>query len=91
MSDYNMRRVAKAEKALFDKLCKRTNADRIRAMTDEELANFIVHRDCCPGFVANTFSDANRKKYGFDGRSERCECGDECQECWIDWLRKEAE
>lgn len=67
------------------------NADRVRAMTDEEFANFIVHRDCCPGFFTGTFSDASRKKYGFDGRSERCECGECCYECWLDWLRQEAE
>ena len=66
-----------------------TNADRIRCMTDEELVNFVVHHDCCPGVVTYTFSDENRKKYGFDGRSERCECGECCYECWLDWLKKE--
>lgn len=69
----------------------KTNADRIRAMTDEELVNFVVHHDCCPGFVMDTFSDENRRKYGFDGHSERCECGECCYECWIDWLRQEVE
>lgn len=69
---------------------KRTNADRIRGMDIEELANFIVHRDCCPGYVTETFSDENRIKYGFDGLSERCDYGDECHECWIDWLRQEV-
>ena len=69
-----------------------TKADIVRPMTDEELANFIVHRDCCPGFFTGTFSDANRKKYGFDGRSERCEFGgEECIACWLDWLKEAAD
>lgn len=67
-----------------------TNYDLVRAMSIEELANFIVHRDCCPGYVTGTFSDVNRKKYGFDGLSERCDYGDECNNCWIDWLKQEA-
>lgn len=38
MNDYDLKRVAKAEKALFAKLCAKTNGDIMRAKTDEELA-----------------------------------------------------
>lgn len=36
-----MDRVSKAERELVRKIQKQTNADRIRAMTDEELADWI--------------------------------------------------
>jgi hypothetical protein len=36
-----MDRVSKAERELVRKIQRQTNADRIRAMTDEELAEFI--------------------------------------------------
>lgn len=38
----NIRRVAKAEKALLTNATKKTNADRIRNMSDEELAKFVT-------------------------------------------------
>ena len=69
---------------------QQTNADRIRAMTDEELADLIVNRDRCPGFVEDGLNETNRKIYGFDWRSERCDYGDECTTCWLDWLKQEA-
>ena len=51
-----------------------TNADRIRAMTDEELAEWIAHPKqplyCC-------FEFGN--------------CGDDCSECILEWLKKEVE
>lgn len=53
-----------------------TNADRIRAMTDEELAEF--HGDCtCP------------PEYNWSGG---CECGvdDCCKKCWLGWLQEEV-
>lgn len=53
-----------------------TNADRIRAMTDEKLAWFIIniHPEDCP----------------FDADGDEClsTC---CEQCWLDWLRKEAD
>ena len=52
-----------------------TNADRIRAMTDEELAvSFSEDAPCgtCP---------AKRKM---------CEYGDGCYEAWLDWLKQEV-
>ena len=61
-----------------------TNADKIRAMTDEELAELIGDNiDCaickkevfqittCPGSLTA------------DGK--------DCHGCWLDWLKKEAE
>lgn len=59
---------------------KPTNADRIRSMTDEELAEFLYN----VWKEQDTFS------------KEVCErCGDTdigCQpNCWLDWLRRENE
>ena len=54
-----------------------TNADLIRAMTDEELAEIIPDRvDCseCPARIG-------------DYRS----CKAKCKEIWLNWLRQEAE
>ena len=53
-----------------------TNADRIRAMTDEELAT-LCQDGCpphhhCPDWCGET------------GIKELC------QRCWLDWLRREA-
>lgn len=51
-----------------------TNADRIRAMSDEELAKLITHPKrllyCC-------FEFGN--------------CGDDCSECALEWLKKEVD
>jgi len=52
---------------------KPTNADRIRAMTDEELAHAFVYQ--CAGRVCRGIL--------FDGPNE-------CENCWLDWLKKEA-
>lgn len=53
-----------------------TNADRIRAMTDEELAEFIAETiDCC------------NCKHPRNGCSENDET---CAACWLDWLKEEA-
>lgn len=59
-----------------------TNADRIRAMTDEELAEFIYkngYGSCpqipvCPQFAS--------------GKMPYTE--DKCKACWLDWLKEEA-
>ena len=53
-----------------------TNADRIRMMTDKELARFI--------FI------------GCDGRKcvetdESESISHQCERCWLDWLKEEAE
>lgn len=48
-----------------------TNADRIRSMTDEELAEWIANLHC-PHYEDDDYT-----------------C-DDCEECWIDWLKQEA-
>ena len=57
---------------------KRTNADRIRSMTDEELAYFIAYSTPCETCIV--------KKGGSD------ECRNTtCPKAWLDWLRQESE
>lgn len=49
-----------------------TNVDRIRAMTDRELA-VLLQNSCC--------------------RPDLTDCPekiDDCEECWLDWLKQEA-
>lgn len=59
-----------------------TNADRIRAMTDEELAEFM-RKGCddreCPdiSFPADT-------PFAKDANNEQC------RKCWLDWLKQEV-
>ena len=58
-----------------------TNADRIRAMTDEELAEWGATLPCCPP--------------GPD-LSELCFPQNQCvntsfaKQCWLDWLKQEV-
>lgn len=53
-----------------------TNADRIRAMTDEELAELLIsvcnRKECPPNYVGPCRLD--------------CDSGD----CWAKWLKQEA-
>ena len=59
--------------------CIVTNADRIRAMSDEELA---IH------FSATTCpSKEAREKCVTYGQFE----DDVCVQCWLDWLKQEVE
>jgi len=52
-----------------------TNADRIRAMSDEELAE-VLDGSICP--------------QGYNQLGE-CEASKEiCHDCWLDWLKQEA-
>lgn len=53
-----------------------TNADRIRAMSDEELAKKIP----CP-YIKNEYDEC---KFGWHERTQTCE------ECALEWLRKTA-
>lgn len=55
-----------------------TNADRIRAMTDEELAVWIAETSCCSDWCI--LRDACDKK-------QEHEC---CINVWLDWLREEV-
>ena len=50
-----------------------TNADRIRAMTDEELSIFLANLAACP-----------------ECNARREDCGTNCWETWLDWLKQEA-
>ena len=54
-----------------------TNADKIRAMTDEDLASFIAYDTSCETCVV--------RKSGSD------ECHEtNCSTAWLDWLKQEA-
>lgn len=52
-----------------------TNADKVRAMTDEELAEFIEHSPYPPNATCS---------------EEGCKF-DTCVDCWLDWLKQESE
>ena len=60
-----------------DKDEPKTNADRIRSMTDEELAELFADNNCgycrIPDFC---FAKG---------------CQINCEDAWLDWLREEAE
>ena len=57
----------------------KTNADKLRAMSDEELAvwlrNIRYSWTCVPRDNGNRCSNFN----------------DDCNACWLDWLKQEAE
>lgn len=58
-----------------------SNADRIRAMSDEELAGFIkrlMFNDFKPACKESTFFSAEHKP----------ECDEDCVLCIMDWLRQ---
>ena len=62
-----------------------TNADRIRSMTDEELAEWLAKQEY--------------KKPTFDGWLPLCNkvmgpriCHEDgCEKCWLDWLKSPVE
>lgn len=51
-----------------------TNAGRVRAMSDEELAEMLRDAGDCPS----------------DYFSEKCESFGNCFECWLYWLKQPA-
>lgn len=55
-----------------------TNADRIRAMTDEELAKLIAYEGCPEGCPLDGKSCWYTQNY------------DNCHSCWLDWLKQEV-
>lgn len=61
---------------LYSEQKAKTNADRIRSMTDEELLNWI-------NGIPSACMD-------FDNES-RCTLFDTCRECWLEWLKQECE
>ncbi len=55
-----------------------TNADRIRSMTDEEMANEFSGQ--CPAVFGGTRMSG-----------EDCAGFESCQDCWLDWLKQKEE
>lgn len=60
----------------YEEAKKQTNADKIRAMSDEELATFLYH-------AWNNASWCMVK--------DHCPDEDSCFPCWLDWLKQECE
>lgn len=60
---------------------KTTNADRIRAMSDEELAKFFGTLPCCP-----PGEDLEELCFPLDS----CKGTEMKVMCWLKWLRQEA-
>lgn len=56
----------------------KTNADRIRAMTDEELAELMEDKGDCPPIECP-----------HDGEGAKVTRLD-CKACWLDWLKQEV-
>jgi hypothetical protein len=65
----------KATRATYGLGDPMTNADRIRSMTDEDLAEWLAKHNersaVCPNFGAH-------------------DCQASCRKCWLDWLKQEA-
>ena len=59
-----------------------TNADRIRAMTDEELAEWGATLPCCP-------PGPDLAELCFP--QNVCENIHQMRKCWLDWLKQEAD
>lgn len=55
-----------------------THADGIRAMSDEELARFMVRKSQCPDGYTSVFGPHCVEENG-------------CEWCWLEWLKKERE
>ena len=66
----------------YEELKPKTNADRIRAMTDEELMEFLEHDywsiDYC------------KKDAPIDQETKECLLPS-CKQCWLEWLKQEAD
>lgn len=80
-SSYNLKTVLEFIDTYFEIMesDKQTNADRIRNMSDEELAEFNL----CPHMV-------NWKKGNYDTCVHPND-KDACKKCMLDWLQSEAE
>lgn len=65
-----------AVQMLFKRYYKKTNADRIRAMSDEELAEFITNDYFVPHCPYTECLDNNEES---------------CYGCWLYWLKQECE
>ena len=86
MSEQMQKLAARYEKATGKKFCGKTNAQKIRAMSDEELAEFLTHinptncQDC-------TFSHGWRCQPDMDDYSDF----EKCKEGRKRWLQQPAE
>ena len=60
---------------------KRTNGDRIRTMTDAELAEYMAEKATAPSCTGKCHKDY--EVYG--------ELRTFCCDCWLDWLKKEVQ
>ena len=80
MSD--CRKCAKFEECAVDEDCglfkpkPQTNADRIRSMTDEELAIIFNSATACLSWMLDNWE---------------CPSLLNCEECWIKWLKEEVQ
>lgn len=80
--DFN-RKMADALEAAYEKAKHTpTNADRIRAMSDEAMMEYMYHNCHCPPELDELPSCPYRKK-------NRVQTKD-CRTCWLDWLKQEA-
>lgn len=64
--------------AIKDWAKPQTNGDRLRAMTDEELADFQDSIGYCPPIH-------NRSEHCIKHKDESCSA------CWLDWLQSPAD
>ena len=63
---------------LIEVLTPRTNGDKLRTMTDEEIIKFECSITACI--------------YEADPDKQRSECHDfDCERCWREWLKEEVE
>lgn len=60
-----------------------THADRIRAMSDEKMMEYMYHNCHCPPELDELPSCPYRKK-------NRVQTKD-CRTCWLDWLKQEVD
>lgn len=58
-----------------------TNADRIRAMTDEELAKLFLAHD------EQLYRHCPSDKRAEDCYADLGKAFDACEKCWLDWLK----
>lgn len=61
-----------------------TNADRIRSMTDEELAHVLLHLDGFETFCTSFKECVEKTDQGEDIPESQCEA------CMLRWLREEC-
>lgn len=80
MSEQMQKLAARYEKATGKKFNAKTNAQKIRAMSDEELADFLL----------KTMSDVQCFAEGILPYHS-CPQNHNCKQCGIDWLHQPAE